>query len=111
MPQGSIITVQIRIKRASCQNDFKLEQLGKQATVFGIGIAIGIGIGKGTRIRIRIEIVIVIGVGSLLVSAYVLLWVYYTRALGVGNNLRNLKSIQSRIQFFAQSANSRYESQ
>jgi len=35
MPQGSIITVQIRIKRASCRNDFKPLRL----TMFqGIGL-------------------------------------------------------------------------
>lgn len=50
MPQGSIITVQIRIKRASCQNDFKLEQKEsrKHTTVSGIAIEIGMwALGEG----------------------------------------------------------------
>lgn len=63
MPQGSIITVQIRIKRASCQNDFKLEQKERQNTRQSQELRLKLACELGERV-FRV------------VLAHVILWVY-----------------------------------
>lgn len=93
MPQGSIITVQIRIKRASCQNDFKLEQKESRNTRQSQELRLKLACEPWERVlRGGTSTCDPLGVPS---------------APRVGNNLGNLKSIQSGTQ----PAISRYESQ